>query len=528
MIVIHMARKPLEGTVAQNALKYGTGSLNIGDTRLSTKDNLGGGAYASDPTPRPNPEDWRFKRGGAGDTPPEVSGRWPANVILQHKPGCVQAGTKIVKGSPSSKTVPDAYEGESVTGMLRGVSHPGNQHGDSTGKEQVAAWDCESGCPVADLDEQSGSLTSGTGAVKRASSRDQDGNGSAAFGQENRPEGTPMVSYGDTGGASRFFKQVESDPEWDCEPDCPVADLDEQSGERPHSFRTSRDHQGGLFGWKAGNTEGHRDTGGASRFFKQASGDTLTEYLRTMGSTPDKQAVVISATTDISTWETGSVCGLVVTSGSHTITESQITECWRVLPPGGHVFLIAPDTQPTGHTGAIRLEDAGFEIRDAILLVQGPGSFHYVAKAGRKEREAGCSKLPAKAGHEAVEREEGSAGVQNPRAGAGRTAKKVRNFHPTVKSIEIMKRLLANVPKDLGAVVDPFLGSGTTGIACSITGHDFEGIEREPEYLAIADARIRYWSTSKYRGHDTKIVSDHQVKKEPPKTVSLLDWFGED
>lgn len=55
------------------------------------------------------------------------------------------------------------------------------------------------------LDAQTGTLTSGTGAVKRASSATRDGNRGAALGKESRAEGTEMVSYGDSGGASRFF-----------------------------------------------------------------------------------------------------------------------------------------------------------------------------------------------------------------------------------------------------------------------------------------------------------------------------------
>ena len=62
-----------------------------------------------------------------------------------------------------------------------------------------------------------------------------------------------------------------------------------------------------------------------------------------------------------------------------------------------------------------------------------------------------------------------------------------------MKPIDLMVKLLADVPKDKGPIIDPFLGSGTTGIACLKTGHDFLGIEREEEYLGIADARVRHW-----------------------------------
>jgi len=251
----------------------------------------------------------------------------------------------------------------------------------------------------------------------------------------------------------------------------------------------------------------------------------LQEYLRTMISTPDQTAVVIDMDhwpDDIANWTDGSVCGLVVKG---EVQPEHVAEFMRVLPPGGQVLRIAPDEQPTGHTGAIMLEDAGFEIRDCILLVQGAGRFHYVAKAGRKEREAGCSKLPAKKGHEAVEREEGSAGVANPRAGAGRTAKEVRNFHPTCKPIEIMEKLLSDVPPE-AVVLDPFMGSGTTAIACGRQERDFVGIERDPDYLAIADARVRHWDRASAGWHGADIVSDHEPPEVEAVVWSLDDLFG--
>lgn len=58
---------------------------------------------------------------------------------------------------------------------------------------------------AAALDQQTGELTSGSGAVKRASGGNADGNRGAAYGAESRPAGTPMISHADTGGASRFF-----------------------------------------------------------------------------------------------------------------------------------------------------------------------------------------------------------------------------------------------------------------------------------------------------------------------------------
>ena len=89
-----------------------------------------------------------------------------------------------------------------------------------------------------------------------------------------------------------------------------------------------------------------------------------------------------------------------------------------------------------------------------------------------------------------MDRDEGSAGTQSPRAGAGRTATEVRNSHPTVKPIALMEWLVTIVTPPGGIVLDPFMGSGTTGVAAVRKGFRFVGIEREDEYLAIARARI--------------------------------------
>jgi len=64
------------------------------------------------------------------------------------------------------------------------------------------------------------------------------------------------------------------------------------------------------------------------------------------------------------------------------------------------------------------------------------------------------------------------------------------NVHPTVKSIALMDWLIRLVTPPGGVVLDPFLGSGTTGVAAVKGGFGFIGIEREAEYLAIARARI--------------------------------------
>jgi DNA modification methylase len=206
-----------------------------------------------------------------------------------------------------------------------------------------------------------------------------------------------------------------------------------------------------------------------------------------------------------------SVHGLTVEAGSLAGQATWLPEAYRVLKPGAHLMLVAPDEEPTGHTGACVAEDTGFEVRDTILWVHGEGSggkLHYTAKAARSEREAG---LYAEWGED-----EGG---------------KRKNVHPTVKSVEVMTKLLHNVPKDRGPVLDPFLGSGTTLLACIETGHDGVGIEREREYLEIADARVRHRDYETAGWNRATIHSDvapAPTEKQETAAVetSLDDFFG--
>lgn len=73
----------------------------------------------------------------------------------------------------------------------------------------------------------------------------------------------------------------------------------------------------------------------------------------------------------------------------------------------------------------------------------------------------------------------------------GEPAAKMRNPHPTVKPVELMRWLVRLVTPPKGLVLDPFMGSGSTGVATRLEGFRFEGIELESEYLQIAERRIR-------------------------------------
>ena len=75
-------------------------------------------------------------------------------------------------------------------------------------------------------------------------------------------------------------------------------------------------------------------------------------------------------------------------------------------------------------------------------------------------------------------------GSGNPRQGTN------KNHHPTVKPIALMRYLCRLITPKGGTVLDSFMGSGTTGIACKLEGFKFIGIEMDKEYMEIAQKRI--------------------------------------
>ena len=142
-----------------------------------------------------------------------------------------------------------------------------------------------------------------------------------------------------------------------------------------------------------------------------------------------------------------------------------------------------------------------------------PANIYAHPKASRSEREAGCERLPGRTGAEATDRTAGSAGLDNPRAGAGRTADRVKNHHPTVKPIGVMRWLCKLTGGQPGSVIlDPFMGSGTTGCAAVLEGFDFIGIEREPDYMQICEARIRHHMGALF-AHGVQVIETDKAAK---------------
>ena len=72
----------------------------------------------------------------------------------------------------------------------------------------------------------------------------------------------------------------------------------------------------------------------------------------------------------------------------------------------------------------------------------------------------------------------------------GLIGKREARVHPTQKPYEVMRWCVERMPKGTQTILDPFMGSGTTGVACAKLGRKFIGIELEPKYFDIAAKRI--------------------------------------
>lgn len=126
----------------------------------------------------------------------------------------------------------------------------------------------------------------------------------------------------------------------------------------------------------------------------------------------------------------------------------------------------AQEGNPLGRFPANLLHDGSAEVLD--FFPDDAGRFFYSPKASKADREDGLEHLPIPDG------------------------KNRRNIHPTVKPTPVMEWVSNLVTPPGGVVLDPFMGSGSTGKACMLAGFRFIGIDAQPEFLPIAEARIAH------------------------------------
>jgi site-specific DNA-methyltransferase (adenine-specific) len=197
----------------------------------------------------------------------------------------------------------------------------------------------------------------------------------------------------------------------------------------------------------------------------------------------------------------GTFAGGEPNRGSDTSTYQNHTGRWpaNVIHDGSdEVVALFPDSKggafPAKRGQAINTSFAsGQETEGGFRAMGDSGSaarFFYCAKASKRDRNEGLDGLPS-------QRRAGLQGADNDKDNLDPVSERWRtqpsaNHHPTVKPTDLMRYLCRLVTPPGGIVLDPFMGSGSTGKAAMYEGFEFVGIELTDEYLPIAKARIEF------------------------------------
>lgn len=184
-------------------------------------------------------------------------------------------------------------------------------------------------------------------------------------------------------------------------------------------------------------------------------------------------------------------------------------------PSVGNAFSSQRKADTTGGTGnswstSSKNVGDGNGVFDGL---SGASKFFYCAKPSKSERNAGLDELEETArslvGQTHWTNECGDCGRRWPQQESvclkcggelvreSRDPPTAKNHHPTVKPVDLMRYLCRLITPPGGVVLDPFMGSGTTGIAATNEGFRFIGIEMEEDYIDIARRRIAHWVEEK-------------------------------
>lgn len=170
-----------------------------------------------------------------------------------------------------------------------------------------------------------------------------------------------------------------------------------------------------------------------------------------------------------------------------------------------------PAHEPIGRFPANVIHDGSDDVVKLFPSNGDSGSasrFFYSAKTSKRDRNEGLDEFEeiqttGGGGLTAELREDGSFETASAGGKFGSIKAKQQNIHPTVKPTDLMRYLCRLVTPPNGTVLDPFMGSGSTGKACMYEGFDFIGVELTDEYIPIAKARIEFAKNGKSLEQET-------------------------
>lgn len=446
-----LIRKPCsEKTVAANVLLHGVGGINIDASRI--------GGMPDDRNRSPGTRSGKSNAMNDFKRPeffPNAHGRFPANLIFSHSPGCVDVGTKkLGSGDRTIGGTPRKTEGHIATGSPDRSNALMNY-----GTETVAAWECEEGCAVRLLDEQS--LAAGMHGAGKSRSPGGWDSPSGIFGIGGGDFGG--ARKGDSGGASRFFKCFArgTNTSWQGLKDSQNASIVEV-----YSDNIKKQIVSVLEAvLKRVDLED-----------KQLKDSTLLFTKETLLQLNSKEELDLPTMKSIAQryWQE---LKHIENSNNNLASYAEIlslTDIMKIIP------------NLSKYDGSA--EDATLKAtpKNSALGEKVSGSrFIYCAKPSKREKNLGLGdEVKEKQGARPNSKDNtGKFPDHDHRESGG-------NNHPTVKSTRLMSYLINMITPPQGVVLDPFLGSGSTGVSAITDGFDFIGIEKDAEYMEIAKRRI--------------------------------------
>ena len=141
-----------------------------------------------------------------------------------------------------------------------------------------------------------------------------------------------------------------------------------------------------------------------------------------------------------------------------------------------------------GLTGDVYAEGALIDMPAIDGTTGGPSRFFFTAKASRSERNTGLHHLPDRDGPSSDYGTKAQHPLKPP--GEANVVREVKNHHPTVKPVALMRWLCRLATPPGGVILDPFIGSGSTAVAARAEGFRCIGIDQDLEYLGIAAGRL--------------------------------------